>query len=242
MDRLQKIYSDTYFRTFMIIFVIIVGLLCAYKVSKYIYQRRKNNIYLIEGIKDGRVAQTIGGDMLLPSQVGYEFTFSTWFYIKDWGYKYDMPKYVFQFGKDDSPHPRVSLYPQKNSMKIEMDTYNRGIKTCDISDIKVQRWNHLGLVLQNKTLDVYVNGSLARSCTFEYVPKLSQGGDLLVSPNGGFEGIISDLFYSNKAFSPNQMNYMYRKGHTHVDLVKYFTEIYPEIQNVEKKIQCIKKI
>lgn len=242
MDRLDNIYKNTYFRTFMIIFIVIVALFVVYKISKYLYNHKKNSLYLIEGVKDGRKTKTIDGGKLLPSLTGYEYTFSTWLYIKDWGYKYDQPKHVFQFGSNDSPHPRVTLYPQENNLSIEMATYNGGIKQCDLKNIRVQRWIHLGLVLQNKTLDVYLNGNLARSCTFENVPKLLPRGDLIINQNGGFEGVISDLFYSNKAFSATHMNFMYRKGHTHIDIEKYFANIYPKLENIEKTLQCIKKM
>lgn len=245
MDRLDTIYNNNYFRTFMIIFIVIVAFLLVYKISKYLYQHKKKSLYLIEGVKDGRKTETIGGGALLPSSTGYEFTFSTWLYIKDWGYKYDQPKHVFQFGSNESPHPRVTLYPQENNLSIEMATYKRGgvgIERCDLKNIRVQRWIHLGLVLQNKTLDVYLNGNLARSCTFENVPKLLPWGDLIVTKDGGFEGVISDLFYSNEAFSATHMNFMYRKGHTHIDIEKYFANIYPKLENIEKTLQCIKKI
>merc|ERR1712070_804360 len=38
---------------------------------------------------------------------------------------------------------------------------------CDIINIPLQRWVHLALVMHNKTLDVYLNGKLARSCTYK---------------------------------------------------------------------------
>jgi hypothetical protein len=51
---------------------------------------------------------------------------------------------------------------------------------------------------QNKTLDIYVNGTIIRSLELEGVPKQNYG-DVYVAMNGGFNGYISNLWYYNYA-------------------------------------------
>ena len=103
-------------------------------------------------------------------------------------------------------------------------------KNCDIENIEVQRWIHLGIVLQNKTMDVYINGKLRRSCIFDDIPKLNNQSTVHINKDGGFDGVISDFFYSNIAYSAPAMYDIYRKGHTSVDLKHYFANIYPALQ------------
>ena len=64
-------------------------------------------------------------------------------------------------------------------------------------NIPVQRWVHLGLILQNKTLDVYLNGSLKRSCILKNIPKsIKQTDNIYINQNGGFNSKISDINYT----------------------------------------------
>ncbi len=79
-------------------------------------------------------------------------------------------------------------------------------KPCDIVNIPVQRWVHLGLILQNKTLDVYLNGSLKRSCILKNIPKsIKQTDNIYINQNGGFNGKISDINYTPKALTSEDM-------------------------------------
>jgi hypothetical protein len=49
---------------------------------------------------------------------------------------------------------------------------------------------------QNKTLDVYINGTIVRSVQLAGVPKQNYG-DVFVAMNGGFSGYVSNLWYYN---------------------------------------------
>ena len=69
-------------------------------------------------------------------------------------------------------------------------------KQCDIVNVPLQRWVNLVIVLHNKSLDVYLNGELKRSCILENIPKLN-GGDVYITHNGGFNGFVSDITYKN---------------------------------------------
>ena len=83
---------------------------------------------------------------------------------------------------------------------------DRPDKPCDIVNIPVQRWVHLGIVLQNKALDVYLNGSLKRSCILKNIPKsVKQTDNIYINQKGGFNGKISDIKYTPKAFTSEDM-------------------------------------
>ena len=64
----------------------------------------------------------------------------------------------------------------------------------------------MGLILQNKTLDVYLNGSLKRSCILKNIPKsIKQTDNIYINQNGGFNGKISDINYTPKALTSEDM-------------------------------------
>jgi hypothetical protein len=91
---------------------------------------------------------------------------------------------------------------------------------CDLVNIPVQRWVHICVVMINKTVDIYLNGKLSRSCTLENVPKINEG-DVHINNDGGFEGKISDLRYYNQAYSPQQVYGVYLSGPNSFDIMKY---------------------
>ena len=87
-----------------------------------------------------------------------------------------------------------------------------GRAKCDIVNIPLQRWIHVVLVMHNRTLDVFLNGKLARSCTYENVPKYNDG-NLYCLDRGGFKGKIGEFRYFNRALDANEIYKYYRCGY-----------------------------
>ena len=121
------------------------------------------------------------------------------------------------------------FYAEEEVPDLLDSNINTEIAMCNVSDIKVQRWIHLGVVLQNKTLDVYINGRLRKSCTFDFVPRVPKDANrhMFINQNGGYHGIISDVYYNNRALSAVGINSLYNKGHTRIDVDGYFANFAP---------------
>ena len=62
----------------------------------------------------------------------------------------------------------------------------------------LNKWVNVIIRCENTTLDVYINGTIARSLQLSGVPKQNYG-DVYVAMNGGFTGNISNLWYYNYA-------------------------------------------
>lgn len=120
-----------------------------------------------------------------------------------------------------------SMNPLKNPDMLQEE------QQCDLVNIPVQRWNHIGIVLINRTLDVYLNGKLARSCTFHNVPIMNDG-DLYVNQDGGFRGEISDLLYANRGYSAGEMYKLYTEGHNSNSLLNMLRSIIPSKSDKSK--------
>jgi hypothetical protein len=178
----------------------------------------------------------------LPSfNEGYEFTYSFWIFISDWEYRYGQPKPVLYRGDSEgnSANPSVWLYPKHNKLMIRFDTYTYGNERlsvpnmnplkypeilnddyiCDVENISLQKWVHVGIVLWNRTSDVYIDGKLIRSCILPGVPRLNNE-KLYITPYGGFRGNISRLLVINKAYSPDAIYNEYSKGPYPWSLIK----------------------
>jgi len=106
---------------------------------------------------------------------------------------------------------------------------------CDIVDLGIQRWVHVTIVFWNRTVDVYKNGKLARSCILDgVVPQLKSstikvgGADPNTSKNGHW-GAISQVQYFNHALNAKQVYKRYRKGPDNWSLLNDFKNMFPKV-------------
>ena len=82
---------------------------------------------------------------------------------------------------------------------------------CDLPEVELQRWINLTVAVNGKTVDVYMDGKLSRSCVLPNNFKVDAGGysaSLLAS--GGFGGKISGTYMYDRALNPDVVykNYM----------------------------------
>ena len=83
---------------------------------------------------------------------------------------------------------------------------------CDIASVDLQKWVHVGIVSQGKTLDVYIDGKLARSCILPSVINLMPNYQLTVLAFGGFGGYVSNITTHDYGLNPEQMWRIYMAG------------------------------
>ena len=108
---------------------------------------------------------------------------------------------------------RVDTYANKERNMNPTNNMNavKKERPCDLVNIPVQRWMHVAVVMINKTIDIYLNGKLTRSCVLPGVAKLNKG-NIYTTAVGGYQGYISRLQYFNHALSPDYVYGLYRKG------------------------------
>jgi hypothetical protein len=84
-----------------------------------------------------------------------------------------------------------------------------------INNLPLKKWVHVTLRLQNKILDVYVNGVVSARKILDYVPRqnyhnVTVGGGS--DAQGGFKGSISNLQYFTHALTVFEINNIVMKG------------------------------
>ena len=146
------------------------------------------------------------------SQEGLTFTYSFWIYIEDWNYNFGKFKNIISKGSDATGYsPGIWLYPNTNSLHARISTFADPNEGCDIQNIPLQKWCHIVYMLNTRTVDIYINGKLERSCVLKGVPKINNA-PLKICQNGGFYGQISRLQYFAKIINPNKIKQLYRNG------------------------------
>jgi hypothetical protein len=149
------------------------------------------------------------------SDEGLEFSYSVWIYIQDWtrGWKNIFVKgdKTDGAGTNSARAPGLWLYPDTNALHARINTFASPNEGCDIKNIPLQKWVHIAYVLNNRTVDIYIDGKLERSCVLRGVPKLNDE-PVRVCDNGGFFGKISNLVYFRYAIKPDEVYKIYASG------------------------------
>lgn len=97
--------------------------------------------------------------------------------------------------------------------QVSSGLLEQGMELCDLPEIDLQRWVCIGIVLNGRTCDLYMDGKLARSCVlpgpFKVDPK---GYQMKLLDFGGFDGFLSDVSCYQYAVNPDQMYRIYMSG------------------------------
>jgi len=147
-----------------------------------------------------------------------------WMYIKDWNYGYGKEKPIIV--RPDATNsavmnPRVVLHPTDNSLRISVSIFpsdesssvsepaaagspgsTDDVYICEVPNIPLQSWFSVSLTVFERNLDVYLNGMLVKSCFMSGVPKPAVG-DIQITPEGGFSGMVCGLVTANKMLNPS---------------------------------------
>jgi Concanavalin A-like lectin/glucanases superfamily len=183
----------------IILFIVIIILL-----KKYVWTPQIS----LSSKQPGNTLTTINSSSI-PSGVSYNFTYSIWLYIDDWSYNYGSEKIIFT--KGDSP--KVSLGANENDLNVSMKL-DGGDNTfmCGLPNVPLQRWTNVIITLNGRSMDLYLNGKLTRTCLLKDVPKTDTTSNLLLTPNGGFSGYTTNFKYWSDTINPQQAWNIYKSG------------------------------
>jgi len=91
------------------------------------------------------------------------------------------------------------------------ENYILSYEIITIKNISLQRWVNINVSLINTALDIFIDGKLVKTIKLTGL-SLPSKGNLDISPDGGFNGFINKLSYTNKGLSPNEINKIVKKG------------------------------
>lgn len=80
-----------------------------------------------------------------------------------------------------------------------------------VNGVPIGTWFNMVIRLENKVMDVYINGTLTKRHIFTNVP-IQNYDDVYVCANGGFSGTMSDLRYFNRSLNVFEINNIVSAG------------------------------
>jgi hypothetical protein len=220
------------------ILLIIFILILLYIIVKLIYSSSAP----LSTIQDGTTMTTIQSTSLSGGSSGANsgnFTYSVWFYVNDWNYRYGEPKVIFgRMGAASTssgsstpgvsgvdPCPSVVLGAIQNNLSIALSCYPGAdspptssgsrsvVHTCNVANVPVQKWVNLLVSVYGRSMDVYIDGKLVKTCLLPGIAKINNTAPIYVTPKGGFSGWTSKLQYWPNATDPQTAWNIYMQGY-----------------------------
>ena len=102
---------------------------------------------------------------------------------------------------------------------------------CDLPEIDLQRWTMVTVVLSGRTIDVYIDGKLRRSCvTPSYYKVDPTGVKAVMTSRGGFDGYTGNTSVANYSMNPDEIYRAYLAGpegsSTPGDILNWFVSLF----------------
>ena len=107
--------------------------------------------------------------------------------------------------------PGLYLHETKNSLIVVMNSFKGLGEEIVIDHIPLNKWLNIIIRIEGNIMDVYVNGSIAVRHILNNVVKQNYG-DTHVNLNGGFSGMISNLWYFNWSLNTSEVMNIVRNG------------------------------
>lgn len=173
--------------------------------------------------QDATILKTIEANSIKANN-STNFAYSAWFFVDDWTYKYGSEKIILsRLDKSSNPCPQITLAPYQNDIVVTVQTYpdstnaspsvNSQIHTCTVKNVPIQSWVHLAVSVHGRSLDVFLDGKLVKTCVMPGVAKVDQTANIGITPNGGFSGYTSKILYYPNALNPQEVWDLYAEGY-----------------------------
>jgi hypothetical protein len=179
----------------------------------------------LSSMQDGNVEKIIpASDLSSSTNNTSNFTYSVWFYIEDWTYRYGQEKVILtRIDSDRNPSPQIALGAFQNNLNVSLQTYPDGSNTdtssvsqthnCNIKNVPIQSWVNALISVNGRTLDVYIDGKLVRTCVMPGVARIAANAPVIITPRGGFSGYTAKIEYWANATNPQEAWNIYRGGY-----------------------------
>lgn len=129
--------------------------------------------------------------LMLPTSYnqpqGLTYSYACWILVKNFTTGYGTRRNIFT--RDDAPG--LYLDSTSNSLVVAVDTFGTK-ETILIPNLPAKKWIHFALVVDQHSVDVYINGMLRQHQTLSQLPKQTTGP---VTMGPGWEGVLARLSY-----------------------------------------------
>jgi hypothetical protein len=189
-----------------------------------IFQYLTDSYTQIANMQKASVKTTLPANTLPPNNNSANFSISLWFYITSWSCSNGQApnKNLFSILGSDPAIPKrfyASLGACQNDLDVGISCVGAGaasvMSVCHVKNVPLQRWVCLIVSVYGRTLDIYLDGKLVRTCvlpgTTDALTKQSSLTNLEIG--GGFDGFITSVKYKSTPVNPQEAWNTYSDGY-----------------------------
>jgi len=156
---------------------------------------------------------------LMPESVeGEKYTFSFWVNITNipesahWDSDVNIPKGIISHF--DSPN--VTYIVKEDILRVTVGYKDEGGMAgrynFNLKNFKYQKWENIIVVVDNRSVDIYINGELDRSAFLPNVPWISNDNLYIGQAGNNFNGHVALVEYLNDALTIDKVKKLYNKN------------------------------
>jgi len=119
----------------------------------------------------------------------------------------------------------LGIYPGMDTAPIEDTTTTTSTSTdastttetsihrCMVANIPIQKWVNILISTYGRSLDIYIDGKLVRTCVLPGVARIESSTPVYITPNGGFSGWTAKFQYWPESCDPQKAWNIYKAGY-----------------------------
>lgn len=207
------------------IFIFILIIILSYAVYKLMTKTTTN----VSGFSDASKSLSVPCAKFGSSQ---NYGYSVWIYIDSWqntvpsaNNDTNLKKNILTRCVGTAAAFNLYLDNAQNNLKLLM---SNNTKSCDIKNIKLQKWVNITMSVYGNTVDLYLDGKLVRTCVLTAIPIQLKNEDTLYvggaytksttacngASDGDLRGYISNVVYKSAYFTPEEAWNIYSAGYS----------------------------
>ena len=198
----------------------VVALLLLYVIWQYL----TDSYTQIASMQEASIKTTLPANTLPQNNNPANFSLSMWFYITSWSCSANTApsKNLFSImgtGAEDKFYVRLGSC--QNDLDVGISCTGSSSSTasqrsvCHVKNVPLQRWVCLIVSVYGRTLDIYLDGKLVRTCvlpgTSDALTSQSSLTSLVIG--GGFDGFITSVKYKAAPVNPQESWNTYTDGY-----------------------------
>lgn len=169
----------------------------------YIYSTQagaSDGIVIVGNSHDMKHGGPVVKDVPLPRShnqpQGMTFSYMGWLLVKDFA-PFGTSKVIFD--KADSPSVRISS--SQNDLIVMVDTFGTK-EAVVINEIPAKKWIHFAVIVNQYSVDIYINGTLRQHHTLNQLPKQN---DEPVRIGSDWDGVLARLRYFPRSLDATEV-------------------------------------
>ena len=193
---------DTFTIFAIVVTLVLIGLILWNMFGKSTV-RDPTAVVLVDGSISGKTGRSYTNPIprSFNQAEGATFTYAGWLLMNDFTMNYGQKRVIFS--KNDCPG--LYLDSTSNSLLVVVDTYGSK-ESILISNIPARKWIHFGIVVDQDSVDIYINGVIRQHHMLAQLPKQNDSPITIGSNSVGFDGALSGLMYYTRSLTASDMD------------------------------------